>query len=326
MSLKSVNAFALFMTASLVSACAGGGGGAGGGVVPPPVTPPVVTTPYASSCATTPGALSCQSGTIQVDGPQVWIAANGTLTTTAYEALLFNRAGTTQTSDDSYTFLSYAGATVVSKAYNNPQTGNDGLGPVRTAANVTRDAISGATLPGDGSVLTFFDITNVLQGGLDYVQLGQVSPPSAGGSLGFFAVARTPSSTAMPTTGSARFDGGTRGAYISGSGTRYATASDVTLTANFGTGAVTGSTSNFRMVDAGGATATQPHSLNFNFTANIAGSTFTGTASSPSMTGAVDGAFYGEPSAAPVEAGLSYRLTETAGGGMLIGVGGLKKN
>jgi hypothetical protein len=199
------------------------------------------------------------------------------------------------------------------------------LGPVRTGSNIVRDPFSGESNPGDGSVLTLFDITNVLQGGLDYIQLGRLSPTFTGRALDYFVVGQ-PLAVAMPTSGSARFDGGTRGAYISASGTTISTSSDITLNANFATGAITGSTSNFYAVDATGAAVFTPHDLGFNFTAAISGSRFGGTATSSTMSGVVNGGFFGETGQPPVEAGLTYSLTETGGGGTMIGVGGLKKN
>lgn len=325
---KFATSFAVIATTLLAAACASGGGGSGDGIAPPPVVvpPPVVPViPYASNCATTPGALSCQTGLIAVDGPKRTVFLNGASVGFPFEAFQIDRNGTAQTTDDVYLLSSYAGAAVVRQFYTDPQKGNDGLGPIRTSTNVVRDPFSGAFVPGDGTALTLFDITNVLQGGLDYVQLGRVSLPS-GNANAFFAVARTPSATVMPATGSARFTGGTRGSYINGAGTTNATASDIALDADFGSGAITGSTSNFRMIDASGATATPPNSLDFNFTATTSGSAFIGAASSPSRSGSVDGAFYGEPGGAPVEAGLAYRLVDTIGGGTLVGVGGLKKN
>lgn len=316
---------AVASTALIVAACGGGSGSGGGdgGVVTPPPPPP--TPPYASNCTTTPGALSCQTGAIAVNGPQTGVRADG-VPASSFDGMQIDRKGTTATSDDVYSFRFIGGVAVIDKFYTNPQTGNDGLGPIRTAANVVRDFTGTSFVAGDSSTLTLYDITNVLEGGLDYVQLGKVAPNPINGAYTFFAVGRSPSTVVMPTTGSARFDGGTRGAYINAAGTSYSTASDVILTANFGTGAITGSTSNFRMINSSGATVAPPSSLDFNFSANIAGSTFNGTASGASMTGSVNGAFYGPSGGAPVEAGLAYRLTGTAGGGTLVGVGGLKKN
>lgn len=314
--------FAVFTATLAVAACAGGSGSGGGGVVTPPPPPPPPP-PYASDCVATPTALSCISTAIVVDGPQVGVRSDGVFVNQGYEWVRMNRQATAQTSDDLYEVGSYAGASVFRKEYTNPQVGNDGLGPVRTATNVVRD-INGILIPGDDSTLTLFDITNVLQGGLDYVQLGRVSPVPGEGTAIFFAVGQTVAPTLMPTTGSAHFEGGTRGAYTNGAGTTYATASDVVLNADFGTGAITGAASNFRMIDSAGAAVTPPHSLNFDFSADIAGSTFTGTATNSSMTGSVTGGFYGYPGP-PSEVSLGFTLRETAGGGTLVGVGGLRK-
>lgn len=333
-----MRSFLVLAVAMAVSACASGGGG--GGVTPPP-QPPVVPVPpkppappaqpYASNCATTPNALTCTPGVygqgiINTQGLEIQHGPdrNGGTNTFPFDYMQIDRRGTPQASDDRYVF-SYFGASVNYRIYQSLESKNDGLGPVRTGSNIVLDQFSGLPRPGDGSVLTLYDITNVLQGGLDYIQLGQISPTFTGRAMDFFVVGQ-PLAVSMPTSGSARFDGGTRGAYISASGTTISTSSDITLNANFATGAVTGSTSNFYAVDANGAAVFTPHDLGFNFTATIAGSTFGGTASSTTMSGAVKGGFYGEAGRAPVEAGLTYSLTETVGGGTMIGVGGLKKN
>lgn len=314
----SPNLFAAVAVALTVGACAGGGGSGGdggGGVVTPPV-------PYASDCGAKPSALSCGTGSISFKAPGSGLEADGAFVNMNYESFEMDRRGTIATSDDVYVWGSSAGASVVRKTYTNLKSSNDGLGPVRSGANVVRD-ISGAFIPGDASTLTLFDITNVLKGGLDYVQLGRLSPGPAGGTSGFFAVGRTVPLASMPTTGSARYDGGTRGAYTSGGGTTYATASDVTFTADFATGGIKGSTSNFRMIDSSGTAVAPPHSLDFSFTASIAASSFAGTATSPTMTGSVHGAFHGDPGP-PVEASLGFTLRETTGNGTLVGVGGLR--
>lgn len=318
---------AVSAAASMATACAGGGGGGGGGIVtPPPPPPPPV--PYASNCVTTPGALSCRAAQVGANGPKAVISTNGSAGGMPYEAVLIQRGDRTRLDDDTYAFWSTAGVTVMNRRYNGFTAGNDGLGPVRTGTNdSTFTDIGGNIVPGsDGTTVTLFDITNVLQGGLDYVQLGRVSNGAANGVHTYFAVGDNSPAPVMPATGSARYAGGTRGSYVTGAGAVYQTASDITMDANFGTGQITGSTSNLKMIDSAGAAVTTPGGLNFTFTANIAGAVFTGTASNPSMTGSVDGGFYGEPGGAPVEAGLSYSLDETVGGGRLVGVGGLKRD
>ncbi|WP_421728653.1 transferrin-binding protein-like solute binding protein [Brevundimonas sp.] len=206
--------------------------------------------------------------------------------------------------------------------YTDFESGDDGLGPVRTAKNVEKNMFSSGYGPGDGSSMTLFDITNVLKGGLDYVQLGRLDPAPGGGAVGFFALGERAPLEVMPTTGSAKYEGGTRGDYTNAAGTVYSTASDVTLTANFGTGEVTGSTSNFKLIDAAGAAVTAPQVLDFDFDATIAGVGFTGTAKGSSMTGAVEGVFHGL-SGPPPEASLGFTLQD-ASGASLVGVGGLR--
>lgn len=308
-----------------VSGCAGGGGGGGtgGGVVTPPVTPP---TPYASNCTTTPGAISCiKTGTLQMDGPQIGLRFDSTASTSTFDTFQILRKDTLPQITQELWVVGYlGGASVIYRYFGDFESKNDGLGPVRVGKSYINDI--GGFRPGGTGALTLFDITNVLQGGLDYVQLGEVAPNPINGAYTFFAVGRTPATPVMPSTGSARYDGGTRGIYIDGANTKFSTASDVTMTANFGSGAVSGSTSNFKMVNAAGAAVTPPAGLAFTFNGNMAGSKFTGTASNAGMNGNVSGAFYGEPNGAPVEAGLSYNLGSTTGGGSMMGVGGLKKN
>ncbi|MDP1913789.1 transferrin-binding protein-like solute binding protein [Brevundimonas sp.] len=264
---------------------------------------------------------------VDANGPMAIISTNGSIGGIGYEAVLIERGERSRVDDDSYVFWSAAGATLMNRRYVNFAESSDGLGRIRTGTNTSTDTdIFGNIIPGsDGTTLTLFDITNVLQGGLDYVQLGRVSNGVSNGVQTYFAVGDPTPSPVMPTTGSARYAGGTRGTYLTAAGVSYQTASDITMNANFGTGQITGSTTNLRMIDSNGAAATTPAGLNFNFTANIAGAAFNGTASSPSMTGSVDGRFYGEPGGAPVEAGLSYSLGAAAGGGRLVGVGGLKR-
>ncbi len=285
------------------------------------MTPPTPPAPYASNCSTTPTALSCQSGSLRVEGPQVGVRSDGAPTNSAFEMFTIDRRGTSQTSDDRYAFRNLAGAAVINKLYTNPEARTDALGNVRVATNVALN-ISGDLVPGDGSTLTLYDITSVLQGGLDYVQLGRISPNPANGAYTYFAVGQAPSVAIMPTTGSAQYQGGTRGEYINGAGVSYATASDLSLTANFGTGAVTGSASNFRMIDANNASVTPPYNLNFSMSATISGTSFSGSATGSAMTGSVDGAFYGASS--PTEAGIGFSLNETGGGAKLVGVGGAR--
>ncbi|KQZ17773.1 transferrin-binding protein-like solute binding protein [Caulobacter sp. Root1472] len=307
-----------------ISACASGGGGGVTPPVVPPVTPP--PPPYASNCTTTPGAISCvKTGTLQMDGPQIGLRFDSTVSTYTFDNFqIYRKDALPQIAQETWVLGFLGGASVIYKYYADFESKNDGLGPVRVGKSYINDI--GGLKPGGTGALTLFDITNVLQGGLDYVQLGEVAPNPVNGAYTFFAVGRTAGTPVMPNTGSARYDGGTRGIYVDGANTTFSTASDVTMTANFGTGAVNGSTSNFKMVNAAGSAVTAPAGLAFTFNGNIAGAKFTGTASNAGMTGNVSGAFYGEPNGAPVEAGLSYNLGSATGGGSMMGVGGLKKN
>jgi hypothetical protein len=315
-----------------VSACASGGGGGTGGVVTPPVVPPVVPPappppPYASNCATTPGAISCiTTGQVSLSGPQIGLATNGTVSPDTFDLFSIRRKGSsTMFTEDTYV-LAYSGmASLIYHYYKGFQSKDDGLGPVRVGADHRHDGFGNLTPVGSGA-MTLFDITNVLQGGLDYVQLGMISPNPISGTYSFFAAGRYLVTPMMPGSGTARYDGGTRGVYVNGSNVAFSTASDVTMNVNFGTRVISGSTSNFKMVDATGAAVAAPANLAFTFNGNISGSRFTGGASNAGMTGNVEGAFFGELHGPPVEAGLSYNLSSTTGGGSMMGVGGLKKN
>jgi hypothetical protein len=319
--LRGFSSVSLAVAALILCGCAGGGGGGGGPVTPTPV----------SICTTSPNALACSTGPSDLSAVAAEYA-KGRFSGVGgpnYKVTV-DRNGTSDVGDDRFTLAYLRGASPIYRTYRNLQSKNDGLGPVRTGAAVE---LNGAVA--DGSILTLFDITNVLNGGLDYIQLGRVSPTVENVDLSFFAIGpRTPAAM-MPTTGSARFDGGTRGAYITGAGS-FDTTSDMTLTADFARASVSGSTSNFKMVNASGAAVTPPHDLNFSFTALISTGVFDGEgaatgyfkggATSPTMAGIVDGVFFGEPNKAPSEVGLAYSLIDIGGGGTLVGVGGLKRN
>lgn len=319
-----------------LSACAGGGGGSP--PVTPPVTPPPATppkaptppaTPYSSNCATTPNALTCSKGGIgtgEFNIQQMQADQGGFKFTFA----VLNNLKTPQTDDDRYVLANDAGAGIIYRYYETPLAKIDGLGRIRVGANYGRDGVTGGSLPGDGTTLTLYDIANVLQGGLDYVQLGSLTTPGATGAPAYFAMGQSFQQPRLPTTGTAKFDGGARGSYVTGAGAVYSTLSDLTLTADFAKASVSGSASNFYVVDSAGAAAFAPKELNFNFSAAIEtsavwGPRFDGTATGTNATGTVSGAFYGERNQAPAEIGMNYKLTDTSGG-TLVGVGGLKRN
>ncbi len=318
-----------------LSACASGGGGGSPTTPPPPPPPPAPpkppapsATPYASNCGATPNAITCWGGTLDrgdfsLQEMQSNVAGPG------FDYVAFDNKKTQRTDDDQWVFYYFA-ASVIYRYYDTPVAKTDGLGRIRVGSNYRRDGVTGEHTPGDGSVLTLYDIGNVLQGGLDYVQLGSLTAANATGAPSYFVVGSGYSRPTLPTTGTAKFDGGARGSYVTGAGAVYSTLSDMTLTADFAKASVTGAASNFFVTDASGAAAFAPRDLNFNMTGTIAidpvyGPRFAGAASGTNMTGTVAGAFYGQPGQAPAEIGLNYKLTDT-GGGALIGVGGLKRN
>lgn len=319
-----------------LSACAGGGGRGGGGPgptppvtpAPPPKPPAPPATPYASNCGTTPNAITCWGGPLgrgDFGLQEMQFNTGGS----AFEAVFFDNKNTQRTDDDQWVF-NYFSAAVIYRYYDTPMPATDGLGRIRVGANYGRNGVTGEHTPGDGTILTLYDITNVLQGGLDYVQLGSLAKPGTPGAPGYFAVGSGYSRPVLPTTGTAKFDGGARGAYVTSTGAVYSTLSDMTLTADFAKASVTGAASNFYVTDSTGAAALAPRDLNFNMSGAITvdpvfGPRFAGTASGTNMSGTVNGAFYGQPGQAPAEIGLSYKLTDTAGGA-LTGVGGLKRN
>lgn len=328
--------FILAVAMLALSACAGGGGSGGGSTGPttpvtpvPPKPPAPPAQPYASSCATTPNALTCSGGSV---GTGAFTLQELQLEggTPGFEFIAFDNRKTTRTDDDQYVLGNFRGAGAVYIYYDTPTAKTDGLGRIRVGANYGRDGVTGDHLPGNGSILTLYDITNVLQGGLDYVQLGSVTLANSTGAPSYFAVGAGLAQPLLPTTGSAKFDGGARGTYVASTGAAYNTLSDITVTADFTKASVTGSASNFYVTDSAGAAALAPRDLNFSFsgtviTTSVYGPRFAGTATGSGLSGTVNGAFYGERGMAPAEIGMNYKLTDT-GGGTLVGVGGLKRN
>jgi hypothetical protein len=188
---------------------------------------------------------------------------------------------------------------------------DDGLGSYATSVR---------TVGGLEEAVYLIDIDNVFANSLDYVQLILFERETAGGGaeMGFMPMGIQTLSADMPKTGSARFEGGTRGILSMGGGQFYTTASDIEMTANFATGAINGATFNFRTLDIGGGLNTLANNPNFTFTGSIGASSslFSGTANAPylingaAVTGAVEGMFYGP---AADEAGLVYNLANPTG-------------
>lgn len=227
--------------------------------------------------------------------------------------LILDTRGTSTAADDTYAWVHVVGGPEAN--YTSPQTLNDGLGTVRR--------LTGSAT---GLGLEIFDVGNLLSSGLDYVQLGAFTGGPDGKA--YFAVSG-PNYVLMPLTGSAQYRGGTRGTYINAAGVSAYTAGDIAMTANFASRDVTGSASNFRAVNAAGASVTLPSGLDFTFTASqllAQRHRFEGSASNATMTGTVIGEFGGPSGGGPEEAGIAYQLqTATPGGPMLFGAGGLER-
>lgn len=171
-----------------------------------------------------------------------------------------------------------------------------------------------------------------MSGALDFVQIAAYDreTSASGAEDAFIIFGRQTASADMPTTGGAQYAGSTRGIYVTGdTGTLYTTASDINLSANFASGAVSGQATNFKLMNGAGALVTRPEKLDFLYSGSIASgaSTFSGTALSafPSgsgglgLTGGVQGAFFGATGQSPDEAGLAYQLGTPANGAFMSG-------
>jgi hypothetical protein len=223
------------------------------------------------------------------------------------------------TADDIYHFKYLS----LDPVFTNFVSGSDGLGPARASETTT-----GGTDWG----LILYDVSSTLSGSLDYVQLGTLlrdnGPNDA--SVIYFAVGPAFDTAALPTTGTARYDGGTRGYYVNSAGVLYFTGSDITMTANFASSNITGSTSNFRFTNENAVSVAQPDNIAFTFTANISSNSnaqFFGIGGVPgsNMGGLVYGRFMGEVSGPPTEAGLAYSFENPSTGAFMAGAGALNQ-
>lgn len=228
---------------------------------------------------------------------------------------------TADRSDDRYIYSVEAISTIAS-TLTGFTTYADALGTARQAEGFS------PSVP--NSRVDIFEVQNVLQGGLDYLQIGRITGSLSVGTSGtsYFAHGREVSPSQLPTTGSGTFRGGTRGDYIDASGATFRTASDISLTLDFAARTLNGSATNFRAITPGGAPYTPPSSLDFTFNAAMGAMGFTGTATNGAMQGRVDGILGGRPGAVPEEIGMSYSLT-TGGlpnqGPLMYGAGGLRR-
>ncbi len=316
--------------AALLTACSGGGGGGGGIATGPstpstpsgPLTPATPYSPGAAPASTRPtGCITAVCLTVSggFAGPSTQVLLSGSTITSAIDNsqsqtlvnVVVNPGSTSATTDDSYTVKYNLHGTTYTQVFSNPVARTDALGN-----------LAGTQVTSSGLVNNFalFNVASALSGSLDYVQIAAYDRSTLTGAEDVFIVyGRQTSPADMPTSGSATYKGGTRGLYITTAGETLQTASDITMSTNFASGAISGSTANFRVMNiTTGALVARNEDLNFAFNANITSGSpvFSGTASSSLSTGAgglglsgnVEGAFFGAAGQAPDEAGLVYKL------------------
>ncbi|HVZ29706.1 MAG TPA: transferrin-binding protein-like solute binding protein [Asticcacaulis sp.] len=331
--------------AALLTACAGGGGGGGGGSLTSgptapsgPLTPATPYSPGAAPASTHPtGCISavCMTGSTPFFGPSTEIAVTSAGATTAIDNgsvsvnVTVNPGVTAATTDDIYTVSYNLHGVAYTQAFANPTAKTDALGNLSGTQSIQGGLIANFAL---------FNVASALSGSLDYVQIAAYDRQTlagAGAEDAFIVYGRQTAVADMPTSGTATYKGGTRGLYITTAGETFQTASDLTLSANFGTGAVSGSTANFRVINSAGTLTARNEDLNLSFNANIgAGSArFSGAAASTlstaagglGLTGTVEGTFYGAAGQAPDEAGLVYKLGTPISGNFMLGGAALGK-
>jgi hypothetical protein len=204
-------------------------------------------------------------------------------------------------------------------------------------------SLNATNVRGDATPVTLADGSMVAAaiGTLNYTLLGAWTYTLAGGGTAYIGATATGSGTApanVPTSGSATYSnsgtrGGAVGAYFVPSGTGAVTigslAGDASVTANFASGAVTGTLSNMKATPADGSAATPWNTVSLTgtisrFTSTVAFNGATSTSGAPAgagtagfssaATGLVSGGFFG-PNAE--EVGATWSLTEpnAAGGG-----------
>lgn len=304
---------AILVMASVVTACGGGGGPSVGVVTPPP--PPALPTPPG------PPAGSSASAVVWI-GPSVAVTAGGGTTPVRHIdnvasniSVVYDSQGTTSTADDRYT-VRY-GHDGYERTFANFTQTSDRLGAYRASVQLVGS---------NGEAMYVMDIGNVFANSLDYVQMVSFERDTdvTHAQLAYLTVGQQTPRAAMPTTGTARFEGETRGLVSPSLTSLYGTVSDIQMTANFATGALSGSTSNFRTQSLTTSNATLGNDANFTFSGSITSGTanFAGTASAasfggPGMSGTVQGTFFG-PNAD--EVGLAYDLNMSTSNAWMQGV------
>lgn len=315
----------MLLATTALTACGGGGGGGGsgptGGVVTAPSPPPLPTPPG-------PPAGSSASAVVWI-GPSAGVTAGGGAVASrrldnvaSNISVVYDSQGTTSTADDRYT-VRY-GPDGYESTFSGFAASGDVYGTYRVATQ---------TSGGLGAAFYVMDISNAFANSLDYVQMVSIERDVSAtkAELVYLTVGLQTPRASMPTTGTARFEGETRGLVSTAANNLYGTTSDIEMTANFATGALNGSTSNFRNHSLTGNNASLGNDPSFTFTGSITSGTanFSGTAfakfdapiapgsGGPGLSGTVQGTFFG-PNAE--EVGLAYDLSMSSSSAWMSGV------
>ena len=129
------------------------------------------------------------------------------------------------------------------------------------------------------------------------------------GNIGAISAGAATQNSAVPTTGTATFNGSANGIYVDPAGQGYLAASDAKLVTNFGNRSISYSTTGSAAINPTNGTKLQdPAILNMQGTLTYAAGSndFSGSVSSSGLNGSAKGRFYGP---AANEAGGSFALT-----------------
>jgi hypothetical protein len=286
---------------------------------PPPPPPAPVTQNGPSSFLTLVAAPSVTPGA----PPGGFLYADGPLNTIS---VTIDRGATSATSDDTYRIRYSEHFLSLDQTFTNLRPGSDAISTYLATNNTAANSTN----------LFVFDLAATFGQTFDHVSLLQFIRESSTGfaaQTGFIAYGEKTNSSDIPTTGNATYAGGAQGYLVRSNSARYLTKHDLAMTANFATGAVSGSTSNFQFLGTSGL-ATPSFNPNFTFQGSLSGGIFSGSAQSVTgglgLTGEIDGAFFGPPATAgapPREAALSYALgsVNTGDGTYMLGTGVLKR-
>ncbi len=321
---------------AFLAGCGGGAGGGGigsgitGGVSPPPSPPPAapVFLDYEIQAPLAPGnggaAPLLATGTTPnfSTPPLAGTAFPLTITVMHIEGWLPDSkpiATPVATSGATLTVLDNSAAPTLRLQV--PAMGIDLSGKDFSGSFHPNEIFEGAS--GDRVFVDFDRMTYALWGEWGYVPAGVPNDGSVvNNNLGVAVGGYQTPTGGMPVSGTAIYSqaGGVTGwhfirskwGYIA----PYGLSGDVSLSADFSSGKLTGTLSN--MVDVAGS----PQS-DVSLSGTISGATFDGATSAPAASGSFDGAFYGP---AAEEAAGAWTLYNANGTGAIVGAFGAKKN